>query len=129
MATARADMRGYFKQKKKGGNAGTSKPSSKGGKSTAKETPSPSASVGSDVVQPPFLVSHHGSLDLQDEHDAKEEVLRQFDMNMAYGPCIGMSRLERWNRAYTLGLNPPKEVEDLLKANKVNSECLWDGRV
>jgi len=50
-------------------------------------------------------------------------------MNMAYGPCIGMSRLERWNRAYKLGLNPPKEVEDLLKADKANTECLWDGRV
>ena len=27
-----------------------------------------------------------------------------------YGPCIGMTRLERWERAKSLGLNPPTEV-------------------
>ena len=27
-----------------------------------------------------------------------------------YGPCIGMTRLERWERAHALGLNPPTEV-------------------
>lgn len=128
MATARANMKGYFKQAKKG-NTGISKPSAKTTKSTTKKTPSHSASVGSDVVQPPALVSHHGSLDLQVEYDADEEVLRQFDMNMAYGPCIGMTRLDRWNRANKLGLNPPKEIETLLKAGNARSDCFWDGRV
>ncbi|KDO48049.1 hypothetical protein CISIN_1g035467mg [Citrus sinensis] len=50
-------------------------------------------------------------------------------MNMAYGPCIGMSRLARWERAYRLGLNPPKEIEVLLKTRKVQAECLWEDRV
>lgn len=27
-----------------------------------------------------------------------------------YGPCVGVSRLERWERAYMLDLNPPPEV-------------------
>lgn len=27
-----------------------------------------------------------------------------------YGPCVGVSRLDRWERAYALGLNPPPEV-------------------
>ena len=27
-----------------------------------------------------------------------------------YGPCVGMTRFERWERAKSLGLNPPKEV-------------------
>lgn len=31
-------------------------------------------------------------------------IMREFGMNMAYGPCIGCK----------LGLNPPKEVENLL---------------
>jgi len=27
-----------------------------------------------------------------------------------YGPCVGMTRVERWERADALGLSPPKEV-------------------
>lgn len=64
-----------------------------------------------------------------DDYDQNEDVLRQFDMNMVYGPCIGMNRLDRWNRANKLGLNPPKEVESALKSDKVRLESLWDGRV
>ena len=26
-----------------------------------------------------------------------------------YGPCVGVTRLERWDRADALGLNPPLE--------------------
>jgi DNA polymerase delta subunit 4 len=68
-----------------------------------------------------------GVLCLIDDSDKHEDVLRQFDMNPAYGPCLGMSRLARWERAQRLGLNPPKEIEGLLKGEKVRSECLWDG--
>ncbi|XP_051130750.1 uncharacterized protein LOC127251199 [Andrographis paniculata] len=110
-----SDMKGFYRQKKKSGisKSNSSKKSSKSKNSAA---------------QPPALFAH-GSLDLQDDYDANEEVLRQFDMNMAYGPCLGMSRLERLERAKTLGLHPPKEVENLLRATKVNAQCLWDGRV
>ncbi|KAL2941393.1 DNA polymerase delta subunit 4 [Bienertia sinuspersici] len=48
---------------------------------------------------------------------------------MAYGPCIGLTRLDRWNRANKLGLNPPKEVEALLRSDKVRFDSLWDSRV
>ena len=37
-------------------------------------------------------------------------ILRTFDLSNKYGPCIGMSRIERWNRANEMGLNPPIEV-------------------
>lgn len=84
------------------------------------------ATLGSDITQPTALVSHD-SPDLKDDYDKHEDVLRQFDMNMAYGPCLGMSRLARWERAQRLGLNPPKEIEGLLKGEKIRSECLWDG--
>lgn len=50
-------------------------------------------------------------------------------MNMAYGPCIGISRLERWHRAKKFDLNPPEEIEELLKSSNVKLESLWDGRV
>ncbi|KAH0583035.1 DNA polymerase delta subunit 4 [Termitomyces sp. J132] len=42
------------------------------------------------------------------------EILRCFDMSYEFGPCVGISRLERWERAHLLGLNPPREVKDIL---------------
>ncbi|KAL3629097.1 hypothetical protein CASFOL_026319 [Castilleja foliolosa] len=114
-------MKGLFREKKK---LGVSKPKSsivKPKSSTLKPTHS------ADVAQPPALIID--SKAKLGEYDEKEEVLRQFDLNMAYGPCLGMRRLDRWNRAKAWGLNPPKEVENLLRPGVANSECLWDGRV
>ncbi|KAH7919887.1 hypothetical protein BV22DRAFT_1040503 [Leucogyrophana mollusca] len=42
------------------------------------------------------------------------QILRVFDMSYEYGPCVGMTRLERWERAESYGLNPPPEVRDIL---------------
>ncbi|MCD7460416.1 hypothetical protein HAX54_043511 [Datura stramonium] len=125
---SKSDMKGFYKQKKK--SSGITKPSkSKSSTSTKKSTtPKNAAAIGSNVTQPSALISH-GSLDLQDNYDQSEEVLRQFDMNMIYGPCLGMNRLDRWERAKKLGLNPPADVERLLKSSKVRNECLWDGLV
>ncbi|KAK4655821.1 hypothetical protein QC762_305790 [Podospora pseudocomata] len=39
-----------------------------------------------------------------------EKVLRYFDVSSQFGPCVGITRLERWQRAERLGLNPPIEV-------------------
>lgn len=64
-----------------------------------------------------------------EDYDKNEEMLRQFDMNMAYGPCLGMTRLGRWERALRLGMNPPDEIDKLLKTEKVKQDCLWQGRV
>ncbi|KAL1410218.1 hypothetical protein Q8F55_004223 [Vanrija albida] len=41
-------------------------------------------------------------------------ILRVFDMTSKYGPCVGMTRLERWERAKKWGLNPPDEVKAIL---------------
>ncbi|KAK4798052.1 hypothetical protein SAY86_030378 [Trapa natans] len=71
----------------------------------------------------------HDLLELKDSCNEDEEVLMQFDMNMAYGPCLGMSRRARWERALKLGLSPPQEIESILKRGKVGSECLWEGHV
>lgn len=38
------------------------------------------------------------------------QMLRVFDNTYDYGPCVGLTRLERWERAEALGLNPPIEV-------------------
>lgn len=64
-----------------------------------------------------------------DEHNGSEAVLQQFDMNMKYGPCMGMTRLARLERAVKLGLNPPEEIAELLKSGKVQQESLWDTRI
>ncbi|XP_011015765.1 PREDICTED: DNA polymerase delta subunit 4 [Populus euphratica] len=119
MATASSNMKGFYRQKKK--KSGIRKSTS-----TNKSSLIHAATLGSDITQPTALVSHD-SPDLKDDYDKHEDVLRQFDMNMAYGPCLGMSRLARWERAQRLGLNPPKEIEGLLKGERVRSECLWDG--
>ncbi|KAL0940362.1 DNA polymerase delta subunit 4 [Colletotrichum truncatum] len=48
-----------------------------------------------------------------------EKVLRYFDVSSQYGPCIGLQRMKRWERAQRLGLNPPVEVlAVLLKEEK-----------
>ncbi|KAK4204742.1 DNA polymerase delta, subunit 4-domain-containing protein [Triangularia verruculosa] len=39
-----------------------------------------------------------------------EKVLRYWDVSSQFGPCVGMTRLRRWQRAERLGLNPPIEV-------------------
>ncbi|KAL4326275.1 hypothetical protein GQ457_11G005950 [Hibiscus cannabinus] len=70
-----------------------------------------------------------GSLDIKDGFSEEEEALRQFDMNMAYGPCLGITRMARWERAQRLGLDPPKEIRYLLKGGNVKVECLLDGCV
>ncbi|KAG6008717.1 hypothetical protein E4U43_000103 [Claviceps pusilla] len=48
-----------------------------------------------------------------------DKVLRYFDVSSQYGPCIGIDRTKRWERAERLGLKPPIEVlAVLLKERK-----------
>ncbi|XP_036373287.1 DNA polymerase delta subunit 4 [Megalops cyprinoides] len=54
--------------------------------------------------------------------------LRQFDLDWRYGPCTGISRLQRWDRAALHGLNPPQVVRELLLKTGDDSDythCLW----
>ncbi|KAK4457790.1 DNA polymerase delta subunit 4 [Cladorrhinum samala] len=52
-----------------------------------------------------------------------EKVLRYFDVSSQYGPCIGITRLKRWQRANRLGLHPPIEVlAVLLKEEEKGNE-------
>ncbi|KAL2341593.1 hypothetical protein Fmac_009533 [Flemingia macrophylla] len=67
------------------------------------------------VVKPP-----------EDDYSVEEKILREFDKNMKYGPCIGLNRVERWLRAHKMGLNPPQEIMILLQTDKVQTKCMWD---
>ncbi|KAJ3767457.1 DNA polymerase delta, subunit 4-domain-containing protein [Lentinula raphanica] len=55
---------------------------------------------------------------LQLVHAEKEnkihDILRVFDLSYEYGPCYGVSRLDRWERAHAMGLSPPVEIRDIL---------------
>ncbi|VAI19947.1 unnamed protein product [Triticum turgidum subsp. durum] len=73
-----------------------------------------------------------------DDFSEQEEQLRQFDMDMKFGPCIGVNRLQRWERASAMGLQPPPHLHDLLaRASSGNNrnnggpspECLWEGKI
>ncbi|XP_058161092.1 DNA polymerase delta subunit 4 isoform X8 [Dasypus novemcinctus] len=44
-----------------------------------------------------------------DVDEADLELLRQFDLAWQYGPCTGITRLQRWHRAQQMGLDPPPE--------------------
>ncbi|KAK3314512.1 DNA polymerase delta, subunit 4-domain-containing protein [Apodospora peruviana] len=60
-----------------------------------------------------------------------EKVLRYFDVSSHYGPCIGISRIKRWQRAERLGLKPPIEVLAVLireeeKGNKAIEKAHMD---
>ncbi|XP_017408134.1 DNA polymerase delta subunit 4 isoform X2 [Vigna umbellata] len=99
------NMKGFYRQRKTTAT-----------KKSSKKSPIPT------VIQTPATSS--GA-----ECNESEVVLRQFDLNMAYGPCLGIARLARWERAQRLGLNPPQEIESLLKSGKVQMESLWGGRI
>ncbi|GAN05593.1 hypothetical protein MAM1_0096c05064 [Mucor ambiguus] len=54
-------------------------------------------------------------LEIHQEHLGEtDKLLRAFDLNYAYGPCVGIKRLNRWDRAHNLGLDPPTNVKDIL---------------
>ncbi|KAI1740616.1 DNA polymerase delta, subunit 4-domain-containing protein [Xylaria scruposa] len=46
----------------------------------------------------------------QEDLSLAEKILRYWDVSSQYGPCVGVTRLKRWQRANRLGLNPPVEV-------------------
>ncbi|KAI0351351.1 hypothetical protein OH77DRAFT_1429900, partial [Trametes cingulata] len=49
-------------------------------------------------------------------------ILRVFDLSYEYGPCVGISRLDRWERAEALGLNPPPEVKEILMTKEGSTD-------
>lgn len=51
----------------------------------------------------------------------EEQELRSFDLCQKFGPCVGPSRLERWERAARLGLDPPARVHEILSRQGVES--------
>ncbi|PTQ34487.1 hypothetical protein MARPO_0080s0095, partial [Marchantia polymorpha] len=61
-----------------------------------------------------------------EKFDSDEKLLRQFDLDTTYGPCLGIARRERYERALFLGLDPSGQVKTLLE-HSTSSKCLWEG--
>ncbi|EFY90388.1 hypothetical protein J3458_005123 [Metarhizium acridum] len=61
----------------------------------------------------------------QEGLSVNDKVLRYFDVSSQYGPCIGIDRMKRWQRAERLGLRPPIEVLSVLlkEEKKSNKEA------
>ncbi|NXP34054.1 DPOD4 polymerase, partial [Leiothrix lutea] len=59
------------------------------------------------------------------------EMLRRFDLSLEYGPCTGITRLQRWERAQELGLSPPDPIRDALLEHRDNPDVtyrwVWGG--
>uniref|UniRef100_A0A8B9MW28 DPOD4 polymerase n=1 Tax=Accipiter nisus TaxID=211598 RepID=A0A8B9MW28_9AVES len=53
------------------------------------------------------------------------EMLRRFDLAWEYGPCTGITRLQRWERAQALGLSPPGPVRDALLEHRDNPDIIY----
>ncbi|KAF9567490.1 hypothetical protein EC968_003214 [Mortierella alpina] len=66
----------------------------------------------------------------QAELSDAEKILRQFDLASKYGPCTDVTRLDRWERAFNLGLDPPQHVKDIIVQHEATRNIpLFEGRV
>ncbi|KAG5368010.1 DNA polymerase delta subunit 4 [Yarrowia sp. C11] len=54
-----------------------------------------------------------------------EKILKNFDFTIDYGPVAGLTRLERWERANKLGLNPPAVVKKILVTKQGETENVY----
>ena len=59
-----------------------------------------------------------------------EPELRAFDLDVRYGPCDGITRRARWERAYDLGLSPPVRIVEILLSHVAHhppaNDALWN---
>ncbi|CAO3567683.1 unnamed protein product [Mortierella alpina] len=77
----------------------------------------------------PYVGDIYAGFHQADLSDA-EKILRQFDLASKFGPCTDMTRLDRWERAATLGLDPPQHVKDIILQHEATRNTpLFDGRV
>lgn len=73
------------------------------------------------------VVSYSGSECNEVGHAHKS--LLAFDLDLTFGPCTGLTRSERWLRAYRLGLQPPEEIKNILDEVPTLEASLWSNIV
>lgn len=57
---------------------------------------------------------------------AELDILTRFDFDVRFGPYLGITRLQRWERAQRLGLEPPSEVRDVLPSLELDTLARFD---
>ncbi|KAK6967937.1 DNA polymerase delta subunit 4 [Biomphalaria glabrata] len=66
----------------------------------------------------------------KESQDTKDlTLLKSFDLTLEYGPCIGITRMERWKRAEKHGLNPPVIVKEIIvchEHDELFTQSLWN---
>ncbi|XP_028833806.1 DNA polymerase delta subunit 4 [Denticeps clupeoides] len=78
--------------------------------------------------KPPSPPESEPEIPVISERERDLQELKTFDLDWHFGPCIGISRLQRWERAALHGLDPPREIKELLQSNEDDPEytqCLW----
>ena len=53
--------------------------------------------------------------------DDDEQALRDFDLDTRFGPCTGMTRRERYDRAIRLSLSPPRFLDAVIARGGAHS--------
>lgn len=83
--------------------------SSRGGKAKPTSVRSPT------TVDALHLHAAGKSFDADAQSFDADAQLRAFDHDLKLGPSVGITRLERWERARNFGLEPPENIPDLLR--------------
>mmetsp|Transcript_512 Transcript_512/g.860 ORF Transcript_512/g.860 Transcript_512/m.860 type:complete len:117 (+) Transcript_512:206-556(+) len=85
--------------------------------------------VAASKSKPSRAVTESGKVAKKNEKDVKQQsktivleaeedyelALRKFDLDMKYGPCAGISRTQRYNRAVELGMAPPEWIPEYIE--------------
>ncbi|GMK54597.1 hypothetical protein CspeluHIS016_0111830 [Cutaneotrichosporon spelunceum] len=67
-----------------------------------------------------------GMAPIHGEKDNKvQNILRVFDMTSKYGPYVGITRLERWERAKKWGLQPPEGIKQILLTEQGEDDAVY----
>ncbi len=65
--------------------------------------------------------------------ELEQRLRSEFDLETKFGPVVGLSRLERWERAVRLGLEPPQWVRDTIvqhgTGHDLNAHVFTSGKV
>lgn len=70
--------------------------------------------------------------DIEDE-ELVEKKLREFDLTAKYGPLSGLTRVERYERAVAMGLDPPSWIKHVLhrygEGSDINKHLFSSGKI
>ncbi|CDW84681.1 dna polymerase delta subunit 4-like [Stylonychia lemnae] len=71
--------------------------------------------------------SHQQQQFVSQEDQQRQFMLNElvmFDANPDFGPCKGISRMQRWNNSNNLGLNPPDHIPGFIEQTGDNKSFL-----